>query len=266
MNWVRKLASKLRADEPTPAQSKPLSKKERTALQKLEKRIGYQFRDKSLLETALTHPSRLEEKKVVGKDNQRLEFLGDAVLGMILADRLFKLFPDEDEGKLTQARSVLARGEQLCKLGRKLQIQQAILMNRGEIRSKGNERDSTLEDALESLVGAIYLDGGMRATRKVVLKWHGDLEKTLSKVLVDYNPKGRLQEKVQSVIGPDKIEYVVVKQEGPSHRRHFTVAVRLAGQKHGVGNGSSKKEAEEEAARKALHSLERSGRSPRRRR
>ena len=91
----------------------------------------------------------------------------------------------------------------------------------------------------------------------MVLTWHGDLEKTLSQVLADYNPKGRLQEKVQSVIGPDKIEYVVVKQEGPSHRRRFTVAVRLAGQKHGVGNGSSKKEAEEEAARKALHSLER---------
>ncbi|SVE54931.1 uncharacterized protein METZ01_LOCUS507785, partial [marine metagenome] len=163
MNWVRKLASKLRAEEPTPAQSKPLTKRESAALRKLEKRIGYQFRDKELLEIALTHPSRLEEKKIVGKDNQRLEFLGDAVLGMILAERLFKLFPDEDEGKLTQARAVLARGEQLCKLGRKLQIQQAILMNRGEIRSKGNERDSTLEDALESLVGAIYLDAGMRA-------------------------------------------------------------------------------------------------------
>ena len=83
MNWVRKLASKLRAEEPTPAQSKPLTKRESAALRKLEKRIGYQFRDKELLEVALTHPSRLEEKKIVGKDNQRLEFLGDAILGAV---------------------------------------------------------------------------------------------------------------------------------------------------------------------------------------
>ena len=264
MNWVRKLASKLRTDEPTPAPKNTLSKKEQAALRKLEKRIGYQFRDQSLLQTALTHPSRVEYKRAVGVDNQRLEFLGDAVLGMILADRLFKLFPDEDEGKLTQARSVLARGEQLCKLARKLQLQKAILMSRSELESNGNARDSTLEDALESLVGAMYLDAGMRATRKVVLTWHGDLEKTLSKVLADYNPKGRLQEKIQSMIGPNKIDYVVVKQEGPSHQRRFTVAVRLAGEKQGIGLGSSKKEAEEEAARKALRSLERA--IPRRKR
>jgi len=260
MNWVRKLASKLRAEEPAPAPKNQITKRERAALRKLEKRIGYKFRDKGLLEIALTHPSRVEEKRSVGEDNQRLEFLGDAVLGMILAERLFKLFPEEDEGKLTQARSVLARGEQLCKLARQLQIQKAILMNRGELQSKGNERDSTLEDALESLVGAIYLDSGMRVTRKVILAWHGDLEKTLSQVLADYNPKGRLQEKVQALIGPDKIEYVVLKQQGPAHNRLFTVVVKVAGRKQGEGKGSSKKEAEEEAARKALRSLERSRR------
>ncbi len=266
MNWVRKLASKLRAEEPAPAPNRKLSKKERAAMRRLENRIGYRFRDPVLLEIALTHPSRLDEKRAVGEDNQRLEFLGDAVLGMILADRLFKLFPDEAEGKLTQARSILARGEQLCKLARKLQIQQAILMSGSELRSKGNERDSTLEDALESLVGAIYLDAGMRATRKVVLQWHGDIEKTLSKVLVDYNPKGRLQEKVQAILGPGQVEYVVVKQEGPAHHRCFTVAVKIAGQKQGAGIGSSKKEAEEEAARKALGSLERSKGERKRRR
>lgn len=265
MNWVRKLASKLRADEPPPPPHK-LSKKEQAAMRRLEGRIGYQFRDQGLLEKALTHPSRLDDKRAVGEDNQRMEFLGDAVLGMILAERLFRLFPDEDEGKLTQARSVLARGEQLCALARKLKLQQVILMNRGELRSKGNERESTLEDALESLVGAIYLDAGMRATRKVVLAWHGDIEKTLAKVLTDYNPKGRLQEKVQALIGPDRIEYVVVKQEGPAHRRRFTVAARVSGQKQGVGVGSSKKEAEEDAARKALKTIERSGRPPKRRR
>jgi len=265
MNWVRKLASKLRADEPPPLPQK-LSKKEKSAMRRLEGRIGYQFRDQDLLEKALTHPSRLDDKRSVGEDNQRMEFLGDAVLGMILAERLFRLFPDEDEGKLTQARSVLARGEQLSGLARKLKLQQAILMNVGELRSKGNERDSTLEDALESLVGAIYLDAGMRATRKVVLGWHGDIEKTLAKVLSDYNPKGRLQEKVQALIGPDRIEYVVLKQEGPAHRRRFTVAARVSGKKQGVGIGSSKKEAEEDAARKALKAIERLGRPPRRRR
>jgi ribonuclease-3 len=130
-------------------------------------------------------------------------------------------------------------------------------MSRAEIRDGGNERDSTLEDAIEAIVGAIYLDSGMQATRKTVLSWYGDMEETLSAAMEDYNPKGRLQEIAQALHGPDQIRYLIDREEGPSHRKRYSVSVEVAERKLGSGFGRSKKEAEEEAARKALQSISR---------
>ncbi len=254
MNWIRRLTGRIRGEEDEG--NDPPSAEEEHSLQALEKRLGYRFRNLTLLRRAVTHPSLAEERRG-SEDNQRLEFLGDSILGAILAEKLFQLFPDDDEGILTQGRSVLARGDYLCKLARKLGIHEAMRMSRAEMRDKGNERNSTLEDAIEAVVAAVYLDGGMRATRKAVLSWYGDLDKILSSAMDNYNPKGRLQELSQALHGPEQIRYLIDREVGPAHDKQYTVSVKVAGRKRGSGTGRSKKEAEEEAARKALRSFSR---------
>lgn len=261
MNWIRRITSRIRDENHI--ENDPFSAEEERSLKVLEKRLGYRFRNLALLRRALTHPSLAEECKVP-EDNQRLEFLGDSILGAILAEKLFRLFPDDGEGILTRGRSVLARGDYLSKLAHKLGIHKAMRMSRAEIRDKGNERNSTLEDAIEAVVAAVYLDGGLRATRKTVLSWYGDLEKVLSSAIDDYNPKGRLQELSQALHGPEQIRYVVEKETGPAHEKHYSVSVKVAGRRRGKGSGRSKKEAEEEAARKALRSFSRKPRKGKR--
>ena len=254
MNWIRRLTGRIRYDGTET--DDPPSAEEESTLQALEKRLGYRFRNLSLLRRATTHPSLAEDRRGC-EDNQRLEFLGDSILGAILAEKLFRIFPEDNEGILTKGRSVLARGDYLSKLARDLGIHNTMRMSRAEIRDGGNERDSTLEDAIEAIVGAIYLDSGMQATRKTVLSWYGDMEETLSEAMEDYNPKGRLQEIAQALHGPDQIQYLIDREEGPSHRKRYSVSVEVAERKLGSGSGRSKKEAEEEAARKALQSISR---------
>lgn len=253
MNWIRKLATRIRGETEG---EKPPSPGEERALRALEKRIGYRFRNLSLLRRAVTHPSMAEEHRGCD-DNQRLEFLGDSILGALLAEKLYHLYPDDDEGILTRGRSVLARGEYLAPLAERLGIHKAMRMSRSELRTKGNLRPSTLEDAIEAVVGAVYLDGGMTVTRKTVLAWYGDLEKALADALEDYNPKGRLQELGQALYGQEPVRYLVDKETGPPHNKHFVISVHVGGTKRGTGKGKSKKEAEEEAARKALRALSR---------
>ncbi len=254
MNWIHRFTNRTRNKQETNKES--LTPEEKSSIKDLEKRLCYSFRDKSLLLRAITHPSLGEDNRGT-EDNQRLEFLGDSILGAILAERLFQLFPDDNEGILTQGKSVLARGDYLAGLARRLGIHKAIRMSKSEIRDKGNERNSTLEDAMEAVVAAVYLDGGMRVTRKTVLNWYGDMEKTLASAIDDYNPKGRLQELSQALHGPDQIRYVVEKESGPAHQKHYTISVRVSNRRRGTGSGKSKKEAEEEAARKALRSFSR---------
>lgn len=221
-------------------------------LQTLQKEIGYTFRDSELLRESVIHPSYLQDNPKETKNNQRLEFLGDAVLDMILSEELFRLFPDEREGTLTKHRAILAKGLFLSDIAERLGLHECLLMSRAEIRSNGNKRPSSLEDALEALVGAIYLDSDLPTARSVILPWYGDIPRELKEHVFLSNPKGRLQELVQPSLGNDAIRYRVSREEGEAHDRLFEVELLLQDKLLASGKGKSKKEAEEQAATTAL--------------
>jgi ribonuclease III len=216
-----------------------------------EKKIGYHFRTQTLLTQALTHPSFHEHKRQK-PDNQRLEFLGDSILGAILSEKLYHLYPDVDEGILSKKKAVLARGSTLAELARNLDLGSFLRMGASEKKNKGNQRESTLEDALEALIGAIFLDGGMGAAKGCVLAWLEKLNSQLDHNHTKFNPKGRLQEFVQANRPDDKIRYKLVKESGPPHDKMFHMAVSIGRKEYGQGAGRSKKEAEETAAEEAL--------------
>ena len=218
----------------------------------IEEAIGYRFRDRDLLMESVTHPSYVQKSAGEVAHNQRLEFLGDAVLSAILAERLFDLFPDMREGELSQRRSVLARGMNLTDIAVQLSLDRYIRLGAGEESSGGRSRDSILEDALEALVGAIFLDSDWETTRSIVLAWFGDLTARVRDRLDEHNPKGDLQEAVQAVHGNNALTYRVLSESGPDHRKAFRVEVLIAGRPMGEGEGSSKKTAEEDAARVAI--------------
>jgi ribonuclease-3 len=217
----------------------------------LEDRIAYTFADKELLQRSLTHPS-FKTPKGKCPHNQRLEFLGDAVLGMVLAEALFNDLPDEREGVLTRYRSMLAKGQQLHTLAQELELGKFLHLGEAEAAQGGRERASILEDALEALIGAIYLDGGLDAARESVRHLYGSLSSRVQSQLGLHNPKGKLQELYQPTLGNDSIEYRLIESTGPDHLKEFTVEVWIDGTCRGRGTGNSKKNAEEEAARAAL--------------
>lgn len=221
----------------------------------MQKRLGYSFRSQELLTEALTHGSYLNENAEAGANNQRFEFLGDAVLHFIITDSLFRESTTEREGVLTRRRAILSKGQFLTSLADELGIASCLRLNKSEDEAGGRQRASILEDALEALVGAIYLDSDLPTTRDVVLKWYGPLDKRVLPAEDAENPKGRLQELVQPEHGNVALRYEVVGTQGPRHALEYEVAVFLNGQKLGNGNGSSKKAAEEEAARAALATL-----------
>ena len=169
-----------------------------TSAIRLQKRIGYTFKDKVLLQVALTHPSLTHNNKDHPENNQRMEFLGDAVLDLILAEELYKTYPDEREGFLGQCRSSMVRGILYPKSQETLKFRTHYCSPHSEERNKGRNKDSNLEDALESLTGAIYLDSDYKSVRKVVLKWFKKLLQNLEKKVAKDNPKGNLQEAVQA--------------------------------------------------------------------
>lgn len=220
----------------------------------LELKMGYSFQNSSFLELALTHPS-FNEKEQNQSNNQRLEFLGDSVLGVILASQLHAIYPEEDEGSLSSKKALLAKGSTLVELALKLEIQDYLKVSPSERRNKGHRRASALEDALEAMIGAIYLDGGMTAAKNTVLNWYGNLETFLSLKLAKFNPKGQLQEMIQADLPKDKITYHLIEQNGPPHKKSFLVEVRISGEPKGQGYGKSKKQAEETAAFQALNKL-----------
>jgi ribonuclease III len=216
-----------------------------------EARIGYTFTDKSLLRMALTHPSWAQQH-AGEENNQRLEFLGDSVLSLILARELYDRMPHKREGVLTRSRAALAKRALLSTLAKELGIDTAIRLSEAEDRNGGRGRQSILEDALESVAGAVYIDSNFNTVRDVVLKWYGDVRERLSHLLDSHNPKGQLQELVQPTLGNEAIVYATVSEDGPPHLRTFRVRVDISGKSMGEGTGSSKKEAEENAAREAL--------------
>jgi ribonuclease-3 len=225
------------------------------ALQELEALLGHRFGRRELLETALTHPS-FSSEQADARHYQRLEFLGDAVLGLVLAETLFLELPDEREGVLTRYRAMLASGGQLSDLASDLGLGRFLRMGEAEASMGGRGRASILEDAFEALIGALYLDGGMAVARAFILSAYGDIRARVGRVVAGHNPKGKLQELLQPVHGNDAIRYLLVEEAGPDHCKAFTVEVSINGEVLGHGSGASKKAAEEAAAREALERLE----------
>lgn len=222
----------------------------------LQARLGYHFRDAALLVEALTHPSYLPDHPEVPLSNQRLEFLGDAVLHLVLTDALFALYPSEREGVLSKRRAALTKGVFLTGLARRLGIDEHLRLSAGEESTGGRSRAAALEDALEAVIGAIYRDSDLATVRARILDWYGPLPARLANVDQEENPKGRLQEKIQPTHGNMALRYEVVATQGKDHQRTYEVVVYLSDRAIGHGRGTSKKTAEEAAAREGLQFLE----------
>lgn len=221
----------------------------------LEKNIGYRFRKKSLLEAALCHPSHAHEN-ASEINNQRLEFLGDAVLGMICASSLYQRFPHWPEGAMTQTRSRLTNTQSLSQIASTIGLGEFLLLGKGESSSGGRKRESNLEDALEAVIGAAYLDGGMKAAEKIYDHLFLSLENLSEDETSLINPKGSLQEICQQRWNENP-QYRIIEEAGPSHNRRFIAEAYTEQETLGTGAGSSKRNAEIAAAKNALENLQR---------
>ena len=226
-----------------------------TDIKNLEKKLGYEFKDISILKNALIHPSYLNEKHVERiYSNQRLEFFGDSVLSLAVSEYIFtnlKYFP---EGKLTEIRAKVVCEEALAKMAKKLCVGDFIVLGKGEKKSGGSSRPSTLSDAMEAIIAAVYLDGGFEAAKRLVLSNLSDDIDALAKAdNIVSNYKSDLQEYVQSK--GKELYYEVLSEEGPEHAKSFEVAAFVDGTMISKGKGTSKKKAEQEAARIAYLKL-----------
>ena len=222
----------------------------------LEARLGYTFRDRTLGETALTHTSWLNEATAPDRtDNERLEFLGDAVLALVVSDLLMRRLPDGAEGDLTRARAALVSEGGLARAASALDLGQWIFLGRGEERTGGRTRPSILANALEALMGAVYLDGGLPEAVVLAARLFAvEVADVEQHALLDY--KSRLQERAQALLQTAPV-YQVVAETGPDHDKRFEVALLLLGREWGRAIGRSKKEAEQSAASMALGALAR---------
>ncbi|MBQ7288096.1 MAG: ribonuclease III [Clostridia bacterium] len=216
---------------------------------KLEKNIGYTFKNKNLLTQALSHSSYANEKKGALGSNERLEFLGDSVLSVIVSNYIYQNFPDLPEGELTKIRAALVCEGSLCAFSKELEVGEFLLLGKGEQQNGGRMRPSILADAFEAILAAIYLDGGMEPARRHVLRFIEREIKEQHEHFADY--KTVLQEIIQR--NPEEaLSYVLVGESGPDHDKTFTVNVMLNSNKIGTGTGHSKKQAEQLAAKQAL--------------
>ncbi len=223
----------------------------------LEKTLGYRFKSKERLLTALTHPSYRNEKgHETCADNQRLEFLGDAVVGLLAAEHLYAHASDMNEGDMTKFRSTITNRSGLARVGTAWGIGGQLRMGRGEEQSGGAAKESNLADAVEAILGAVYEDGGHRAAAKVFAKhFVPRLENRLVQSPDMDNPKGTLQEYTQRVRQTNP-EYAILEESGPAHDRVYLAAVTWDGEELARGEGASKRGAEADAARKALARLQ----------
>ena len=222
----------------------------------LEERLGYTFRDRKRLEGALYHSSYANEHRSLGiNSNERLEFLGDAVLGLVTADYLFRKHPDLPEGDLTRIRAALVCEESLHEVAQSLDLGSYLKLGKGEEAGGGRQRASILADATESVFAAVYLDGGLEAARALIHRVLLDKERETDVEERRRDYKTELQELVQRK--PDQVlRYEMTGTSGPDHDRVFSFRVLLNGQVAGTGEGRSKKEAEQAAARAALQALQ----------
>lgn len=216
--------------------------------------LAYRFRDENLLRLALTHPSLAHESGAASAHNQRLEFLGDAVLSLVLTQKLFEQFPAFDEGPLTKARAKLVNRQSLAAHARALGLGPHLILSRGEEMSGGRERESALADAYEALLGAIFLDGGFDAAREFILREFASALSELDNLPLIENPKGELQELLQAR-SPRAPEYQTIQISGTDHDPLFECAVHHEGIELARGRGKSKKAAESEAALAALEKV-----------
>ena len=228
----------------------------RDEFDELQLRIGYRFRDRGMLEHALTHKSRAAEDASGGvADNESLEFLGDAVLGLVVADALFRQYPQYNEGQKSKIKASVVSTQALARRAEQIQLGDHLLLGRGEEKTGGRFKQALLADGYEALIAALYLDGGLPAAA-------GFLERELTEAIesgagepvVGQDYKSALQERLQA-LGRPLPEYRVAAESGPDHRKEFTIAVVVAGDLLGAASGKTKKEAEQEAARLALERL-----------
>jgi ribonuclease-3 len=222
----------------------------------LEERVGVTFKDTGLLQQALVHSSYVNENaESAPESNERLEFLGDAVLGLVVADELYAAYPERDEGKLTELRTLLVRRDTLAKAARRMKLGDALLLGHGEEVGGGRGRPTNLSHAYEAVVGAIFLDRGLASARRFVRRSLSIEFEQLDERAFPLDPKSRLQEASQSLFQSTPV-YRLLETEGPDHARRFTVEVLIDGRRRGKGKGPSKQQAEKEAAREALKHLE----------
>ena len=230
----------------------PLDCQEEKQMKELEQRLGYTFQDVALLSHALTHSSYANEHRNEGAtSNERLEFLGDSVLGMVVADHLYRTHPDMPEGELTRTRAALVCEGSLHEVAKLLGLGEHLRLGKGEAAGGGRERPSILADAMESVLAAVYLDGGIAPVRRIIRKLILDREPEKA---VDRDYKTALQELVQRKPG-STITYSLVNETGPDHRRVFVMEVSVGGVAVGQGEGHTKKEAEQLAAKAAIEKL-----------
>ncbi|ASA56227.1 ribonuclease III [Vibrio gazogenes] len=215
----------------------------------LEKKIGYQFSDGAVLELALTHRS------ANGHHNERLEFLGDSILSFVIADELYHRFPKSNEGDMSRMRATLVRGNTLAELAREFELGDYLKLGPGELKSGGFRRDSILADAVEAIIGAIYLDSDIESIRRIILDWYQTRLDAIQPGVSQKDPKTRLQEYLQGRRKPLPV-YTVTKIKGEAHNQEFTVSCEVAGIGMPViGKGTSRRKAEQAAAELALEQL-----------
>jgi len=234
--------------------SKNNAQAEKKLSSKFYNKLGYRFKDPGLLVEALTHRSYIRSTHNNIPSNERMEFLGDSILGLLVAEYLFTTCPDDAEGDMTKTKAMLVNEYTLSKAGQSSGLNQFVFLSEDEERSGGRQRDSIVSDAMEATIGAIYLDGGLRAARAFIMK---TIMTHMDEALADedhYNYKGDLLELLQGR-GERTPYYEVISEEGPDHDKIFKVAVYAGTNVTGIGSGASKKEAEQKAAAKALAQL-----------
>jgi ribonuclease-3 len=242
------------APDETGAVGEVLSQDRLAQLAQLEERLGVRFRDRSLLDLALRHGSFSHEKgRDPGKSYERLEFLGDAVLSLVVSDDLYRRYPDMDEGGLAKQRARVVNEAALASIARRLNLAPYILLGRGEEKGGGRQRPSLLADTVESVIGAVYIDSGYGVSHHLITRWLGELGEVMQRAGEDF--KSQLQERLQR--RKQMPRYRITQEEGPDHARTFVAVVEANGRPIGEGRGKSKKEAEQAAAADAVNRLDR---------
>jgi ribonuclease-3 len=224
-------------------------------LKRLQKRISYHFKDPQLLATSLTHRSYINQNEREREDNERLEFLGDSVIELVVSHILMIRFPHLKEGGLSKMRAVLVKEDTLASLARLVKLGASLMLGRGEEETGGREKDSILAGGIEALVAAVYLDGGYEEAFRVIERLYTPLLDEIKREAKDGDFKTRLQEYTQRLLNTTP-QYILVREEGPDHDKTFDVIISIEGKIYGRGKGKNKKEAEQKAAAEALHSLE----------